>query len=75
MINVYSTVQYRYRNKWKRNNHNARFVENTHRQLLATDIRLQEIKAIDVQYEKDHSKNEWDDPQAWIFGGRLNIKY
>jgi len=30
---------------------------------------------IDVQYEKDHSKNDRDDPQTWIFGGRLNIKY
>ena len=28
---------------------------------------------VDVQYEKDHTDE--DDPQAWIFGGRLNFEF
>ena len=30
---------------------------------------------IDVQYEKDHTLSNKDNPQAWIFGGRLNVEF
>jgi hypothetical protein len=30
---------------------------------------------VDVQYEKDHTDSDNGDPQAWIFGGRLNIEF
>ena len=30
---------------------------------------------IDVQYEKDHTDSDKGDPQAWIFGGRLNFEF
>ena len=30
---------------------------------------------IDVQYEKDHTNSDNGDPQAWIFGGRLNFEF
>jgi hypothetical protein len=30
---------------------------------------------VDVQYEKDHTDSDKGDPQAWIFGGRLNIEF
>jgi len=30
---------------------------------------------VDVQYEKDYTHSNKDNPQAWIFGGRLNIVF
>jgi len=30
---------------------------------------------VDVQYEKDHTRSNKDNPQAWIFGGRLNVEF
>jgi len=30
---------------------------------------------VDVQYEKDQTASNKDNPQAWIFGGRLNFEF